>query len=247
MPDGKNTAPLDQIIADLRAGLEGVTPGPWFEYSEPEVGYFHSVHANDPESKYGSHSPVWDNPYNTAHIARCSPDNIAAILNALSEATSGAEKAEDEADSMANELDSFRSSFKAELGWRDRCKQLEAERDDLRLRAVGKWVFPPDAQQEIDKLNAALERAEAERDAAVGDWRTDNPPQDGTPIYKRVIQPYRFLPYKPNSQQAKRGEKGRWQMMNEYGGWENCPWPLGNEWSLTHPSERRARSQEKTP
>ena len=66
-------------------------------------------------------------------------------------------------------------------------------------------------------------------------WRKDAPPMDGTPIYMRVIQPYRFLPYKPNSQQAKRGEKGRWQMMNEYGGWDNAPVPLGNEWCRTHP------------
>lgn len=69
-------------------------------------------------------------------------------------------------------------------------------------------------------------------------WSTEKPPQDGTPIYMRVIQPYRFQPYSPSSSQAKRGEKGRWQMMNEYGGWENCPWPLGNEWSLTHPLDR---------
>jgi hypothetical protein len=73
------------------------------------------------------------------------------------------------------------------------------------------------------------------RKPSKGVWRTDMPPQDGTPIYKRVIQPYRFLPYKPNSQQFKRGEKGRWQMMNEYGGWDNCPHPIGNEWSLESP------------
>jgi hypothetical protein len=62
------------------------------------------------------------------------------------------------------------------------------------------------------------------------EWRTDKMPMDGTPIYIRVIQPFRFLPYKPNSQQAKRGETGRWQMMDEYGGWQNTPHPLGNEW-----------------
>lgn len=54
-------------------------------------------------------------------------------------------------------------------------------------------------------------------------------PMDGTVIYIRTTQPFRFMPYKPNSQQAKRGEKGRWQMMNEFGGWDNCH-PLGNEW-----------------
>lgn len=68
------------------------------------------------------------------------------------------------------------------------------------------------------------------------DWRTDEPPKDGTPVYIRTIQPYRFLPYKPQSQQAKRGEKGRWQVMNDFGGWENSH-PLGNEWSLIHPAQ----------
>lgn len=65
------------------------------------------------------------------------------------------------------------------------------------------------------------------------EWQSiETCPRDGTTVYLRVIQPYRFLPYKPNSQQAKRGDKGRWQMMNEYGGWENCPHPIGNEWSF---------------
>lgn len=48
-------------------------------------------------------------------------------------------------------------------------------------------------------------------------WRTDEPPKDGTVIYRRVISVYRFQPYKPNSQQFKRGQRGRWQEMNEYG------------------------------
>jgi len=62
------------------------------------------------------------------------------------------------------------------------------------------------------------------------DFRIGNMPKDGTPIYIRTLQPYRYLPYKPNSQQAKAGIDGRWQMMNEHGGWDNCPHPLGNEW-----------------
>lgn len=209
------TAPLDQIIADLRAGLEGVTPGPWksaggyLTVRDPDKGSFtHTIYHLDEMGQRDRTAPFQAVPLSreqdAAHIARCSPDNIAAILNALSEATSRVET----------------------------------------LEAVIEQLHGP---LNIAALTARAERAEAERDAAVGDWRTDNPPQDGTPIYRRVIQPYRFLPYKPNSSQAKRGEKGRWQMMNEYGGWENCPWPLGNEWSLTHPSERSARSQETTP
>lgn len=95
-----------------------------------------------------------------------------------------------------------------------------------------------DVTYEVKAIARAI-MAEREHSANIASderWRTDAPPLDGTIIYRRVIQPYRYQPYKPNSQQAKRGEKGRWQMMNEYGGWENCPPPLGNEWSFDFPT-----------
>lgn len=65
-------------------------------------------------------------------------------------------------------------------------------------------------------------------------FRTDEMPKDGTPIYIRTVHPFRFMPYKPNSQQAKAGIPGRWQTMNEHGGWDNCAHPLGHEWALLH-------------
>jgi hypothetical protein len=46
-------------------------------------------------------------------------------------------------------------------------------------------------------------------------------PLDGTTFYARFQAPFRWLPYSPKSQQFKSGIKGRWQMMNDYGGWEN--------------------------
>ena len=36
---------------------------------------------------------------------------------------------------------------------------------------------------------------------------------------------YRFHPYKPRSEQFRKGIKGRWQKMNEYGHWENSSPP----------------------
>lgn len=66
----------------------------------------------------------------------------------------------------------------------------------------------------------------------MSDWRTDEPPTDGTRVFMRTIQLLRFQPYKPASQQFKAGIKGRWQQMNEYGAWDNCPSPLGREWTL---------------
>ena len=53
------------LEAELLAGLEGVTPGPWV----PSVA-------------------------NAAHIARCSPENIRALLDALSAERERREKAE---------------------------------------------------------------------------------------------------------------------------------------------------------
>lgn len=65
-------------------------------------------------------------------------------------------------------------------------------------------------------------------------WRSmESAPKDGTPFYARHQSPFRFQPYKANSEQARRGIKGRWQTMNEYGGWDNCPEPVG-DWT-DHP------------
>lgn len=69
------------------------------------------------------------------------------------------------------------------------------------------------------------------------EWRTDPMPMDGTPIYRRVWTFYRYQPYKANSDQRRRGIKGRWQEMNEYGRWTNSPPPLGNEWAFVDQRE----------
>lgn len=60
--------------------------------------------------------------------------------------------------------------------------------------------------------------------------RETAPPMDGTPFYALVRLPMRYLPYKPNSEQRRRGIKGRWQAMNDYGGWENCAAPNLKDW-----------------
>ncbi len=48
-----------------------------------------------------------------------------------------------------------------------------------------------------------------------------NCPTEG---YIFSCQPVRFLPYKPDGRRQ-RGKRGRWQVLNEYGGWENCADP----------------------
>lgn len=62
-------------------------------------------------------------------------------------------------------------------------------------------------------------------------WQAlDNAPRDGTPINVRAVSTYRYQPYKPSSPQRKKGIRGRWQVANEYGSWDNCQEPRG-EWS----------------
>lgn len=46
----------------------------------------------------------------------------------------------------------------------------------------------------------------------------DDSVRTGRPISVAISM--RWLPYKPTSEQFKRGVKGRWQIANEYG-WEN--------------------------
>lgn len=46
-------------------------------------------------------------------------------------------------------------------------------------------------------------------------------PKDGSIFYAVVRIPMKWKPYKPTSQQAKQGIKGRWVESNGFGGWNN--------------------------
>lgn len=60
-------------------------------------------------------------------------------------------------------------------------------------------------------------------------WLRSQPPTDGSVVYGHTWQPYRWKSYSQKSEQFRHGIKGRWQAMNEYGGWENAPPP--DEWA----------------
>lgn len=109
---------------------------------------------------------------------------------------------------------------------------------------IDQWDEQKADLSELHRLIATALAAAEKRGREDDGWNVGHIPQDGTPIYIQTVQPYRFMPYKPNSQQFKRGEKGRWQMMNEYGGWDNCSHPLGNKWRYDLPAAIRARKDE---
>lgn len=70
-------------------------------------------------------------------------------------------------------------------------------------------------------------------------WLPGEPPKiDGHVVYGHTWQPYRWKAYSPKSEQARRGIKGRWQAMNEYGGWDNAKAP--DEWASEDEINRRS-------
>lgn len=69
-------------------------------------------------------------------------------------------------------------------------------------------------------------------------WTPGEPPKrDGEVVYGHTWQPYRWKAYSPKSQQFRHGIKGRWQAMNEYGGWDNAKAP--DEWAAAEVIEKR--------
>ena len=93
------TIDVEKLRADLRAGLEGVTPGPWRVVQNlgreivstrwhPAFKSPLEVVALDEALNLGAY--VYIEREDADHIARCSPDNIAALLDDLATARADA-------------------------------------------------------------------------------------------------------------------------------------------------------------
>jgi hypothetical protein len=90
MNDEFSPIDLDKLRADMRAGLQHVTPGPWDVITslviraidgDAAIPLFES---REPWKKHRKTATVSRQQWHNAHhIARCSPDNIAAILDAI--------------------------------------------------------------------------------------------------------------------------------------------------------------------
>ena len=72
------------------------------------------------------------------------------------------------------------------------------------------------------------------------DWfPMETAPKDKTIFYVKESYrvPFRWKPYRPKRQKIRHGVKGRWQEMNEYGGWVNSN-KKPDKWQPDTPTER---------
>lgn len=112
--------------------------------------------------------------------------------------------------------DGFRAGWAVASVW--------AIRDDL-LADIGSPAYLKDMAKVLS-INAVEPSAEAA-------WQTTQalPEVPMQWIEVQEVNLYRFLPYKPNSTEFKRGKKGRWQRHSGYG-FENAE-PQAGPWRVT--------------
>lgn len=130
---------LTKLRAEMRAGLEGVTPGPWC------YDNYMAKPGDMPERWFGIYEMFEDDPpiltttnegnaeTIAKHIARCSPDNIRALLDAL------------DAAEAANHL---QDSAVAAAG--DHSVQLRRERDEARRERDEARALASEAIDEVE-------------------------------------------------------------------------------------------------
>lgn len=92
--------------------------------------------------------------------------------------------------------------------------------------------FPFDLEHAAALLvpsDSALTPAAPEGEGPVA-WRSniEDVPLDGSVVIVRAETPFRWRSYSVKSEQFRKGIKGRWQRMNEFGGWDNCEHPVGD-------------------
>jgi hypothetical protein len=147
---GEHQAPmtdLTKLRADLRAGLDGVTPGPWYRVSCSVYSHNAGELAITPINR------VDDGRCNIAHIARCSPDNIRALLEALDEAERGRDEARAEMDAIGRhakrienaerERDEAIADHEREADWNKYVDQMNLDGFDA---AADRWLAMPAIQ-----------------------------------------------------------------------------------------------------
>lgn len=74
----------DELISEIEAGLEGVTPGPW-DVAINDVPRKEVEYAVVTTGGWFDIAPGINNEADAHHIARCSPNNIAALIARIRE------------------------------------------------------------------------------------------------------------------------------------------------------------------
>ncbi len=116
-----------------------------------------------------------------------------------------------------------------------RALQSQPDTDGLgKVREALKLVATGTPENGLDKyVQSVAQEALAiiDQQAAHKPWKLiETAPRDGEPFYVRELTPMRFKPYSKKSNEYRNGMKGRWQRMNDYGGWDNCPDAKPIEW-----------------
>ncbi|RJG46549.1 hypothetical protein [Mesorhizobium sp. DCY119] len=94
---------VGELLAEMRAGLEGVTPGPWM--SEP--GAARGAWIGNASNQWVALACGEDDAQaviNGSHLVRCSPDNIAKLLDHVSAQASRIKELEGERDALRAKL-----------------------------------------------------------------------------------------------------------------------------------------------
>lgn len=99
----ENETASDELIAELLAGLDGVTPGPWLNGG---LGLGVYTDLND-SGIYEGYVADADSHQDIAHIARCSPENIRALIARIALPTAdGAQQPVTHSEQLRNSLQS---------------------------------------------------------------------------------------------------------------------------------------------
>lgn len=166
----------DELIERLRAGLDGVTPGPWEidDLAERRVASFpvrahgKSIAAVWARARGGAvtAATIFEGKRNAAHIALCSPDNICALLDRIASLEAERDDARrqrdeigrawDEADARAKEAEVRAASLEA---------ALDSVQEWVRQKRIELQPIDPDFHPKYETLKAVGAKIRDEKGA----------------------------------------------------------------------------------
>jgi len=204
----------EELLAEMLAGLEGVTPGPWYTTGAPWFSGNDGVLAGSPDGNIAyliadcddgmnprneyveGHGPfpLGDKDADAAHIARCDPDTIRAIITELQDRRSAPAVVTERNTAVA--LDCLRHLD-------DEIKLVPAKPDPVTLNNLTYWASQlraalsvraePVAVKPMDMSNLLRHAFLAGRGLSSGDKLSDEDlaawvgyDPEGTPAYERI-------------------------------------------------------------